>query len=72
MKRLTLLLSLVISIGISCQPVSAQDNADSRRLTASITGRIIWDGQDLSHANVSVYRDDKLRELYMSGIPKLG
>lgn len=71
MKRLTLL-SLVISIGIFCQPLSAQENADSRRLTASITGRIIWEGQDLSHANVSVYRDDKLRELYMSGIPKLG
>ena len=72
MKRLTLLLSLVISIGIFCHPLSAQENADPRRLTASITGRIIWDGQDLSHANVSVYRDDKLRELYMSGIPKLG
>lgn len=72
MKRLTLLLSLVISIGIFCQQLSAQGNVDSRRLTASITGRIIWDGQDLSHANVSVYRDDKLRELYMSGIPKSG
>ena len=72
MKRLTLLLSLVIGTGIFCQQLSAQENADPRRLTASITGRIIWDGQDLSHANVSVYRDDKLRELYMSGIPKLG
>ena len=72
MKRLTLLLSLVISIGIFCQQLSAQENANPRRLTASITGRIIWAGQDLSHANVSVYRDDKLRELYMSGIPKLG
>ena len=72
MKRLTLLLSVVISIGILCQQLSAQKSADPRRLTASITGRIIWDGQDLSHANVSVYRDDKLRELYISGIPKLG
>ena len=72
MKRLTLLLSLAISIGIFCQQLSAQGNADPRRMTASITGRIIWDGQDLSHANVSVYRDDKLRELYISGIPKLG
>ena len=26
----------------------------------------------LSHANVSAYRDDKLRELYISGIPQLG
>ena len=72
MKRLTLLLLFVISLGIFCQELSAQKTADTRRMTASITGRIIWDGQDLSHANVSVYRDDKLRELYMSGIPKLG
>ena len=75
MKRSTLLL-LVISIGliigIFCQQISAQENAETRRMTASITGRIIWDGQDLSHANVSVYRDDKLRNLYVSGIPKLG
>ena len=75
MKRSTLLL-LVISIGliigISCQQISAQETAETRRMTASITGRIIWGGQDLSHANVSVYRDDKLRNLYVSGIPKLG
>lgn len=76
MKRLTLRLLLVISIGfisgIFCQHLSAQETADTRRMTASITGRIIWDGQDLSHANVSIYRDDKLRNLYVSGIPKLG
>ena len=75
MKRLRLLL-LVMSIGlisgIFCQHLSAQENAETRRMTASITGRIIWGGQDLSHANVSVYRDDKLRNLYVSGIPKLG
>ena len=75
MKRSTLLL-LVISIGliigIFCQQISAQETAETRRMTASITGRIIWGGQDLSHANVSVYRDDKLRNLYVSGIPKLG
>ena len=75
MKRLTLLL-LVIGIGavsgMFCQHLSAQENANTRRMTATITGRIIWDGHDLSHANVSVYRDDKLRELYISGIPKLG
>ncbi len=72
MKRLTLLLSLVISIGIFCQQLSAQENADPKRMTATITGRILWDGHDLSHANVSAYRDDKLRELYISGIPQLG
>lgn len=76
MKRLTLLLSLVLSIGlisgIFCRQLAAQEKVDPRRLTASITGKIIWKGQDLSHANVSVYRDDKLRDLYISGIPKLG
>ena len=72
MKRLTLLLLLVISIGMFCQYLSAQETADTRQMTASITGRIIWDGHDLSHANVSAYRDEKLRELYISGIPKLG
>ena len=72
MKRSTLLLLLVISIGLCCQYLSAQETTDARRMTASITGRIIWEGHDLSHANVSAYRDAKLRELYISGIPKLG
>ena len=76
MKRSTLLLLLVISIGSTsgmfCQYLSAQETANTKRMTASITGRIIWDGHDLSHANVSAYRDEKLRELYISGIPKLG
>ena len=75
MKRL-ILLFLVIGIGlvsgVFCQDLSAQENVDARRLTATISGRIIWDGHDLSHANVSAYRDDKLRELYISGIPQLG
>ena len=75
MKRLTLLL-LVVSVstigGMFCQPLSAQENINTRRMTASITGRIIWDGHDLSHANVSVFRDEKLRQLYVSGVPKLG
>ena len=71
MKRLLLLL-LVIGIGIASQELSAQENADVRQMTATITGRIVWDGHDLSHANVSAYRDEKLRALYISGIPKLG
>ena len=75
MKRLLLLL-LVIGIGtisdVSRQELLAQENVDTRRMTATITGRIVWDGHDLSHANVSVYRDETLRELYVSGIPKLG
>ncbi len=75
MKRLMVLL-LVIGIGlvseIFCQHLSAQENADPRRFTTSIEGRIVWDGHDLSHANVSAYRDEKLRNLYISGIPQLG
>ena len=75
MKRLMMLL-LVIGIGfvseIFCQHLSAQENVDPRRLTAAIEGRIIWDDHDLSHANVSAYRDEKLRNLYISGIPQLG
>ena len=75
MKRMMIFL-LVISIGlvseIFCQHLSAQEGVDSRRLTASIEGRIVWDGHDLSHANVSAYRDERLRNLYISGIPQLG
>ncbi len=77
MKRLRLLL-LVIGIGtiiiggMFYQSLSAQENTDTRRMTASITGRIVWEGHDLSHANVSVFRDEQLRKLYISGIPKLG
>ena len=75
MKRLMILL-LVIGIGlvseIFCQYLSAQGDVDPRRLTASIEGRIVWDGHDLSHANVSAYRDERLRNLYISGIPQLG
>ena len=75
MKRL-ILLFLVIGIGligdVFHQDLPAQEDVDTRRMTATITGRILWDGHDLSHANVSAYRDDKLRELYISGIPQLG
>ncbi len=75
MKRMVILL-LVIGIGlvseIFCQHLSAQEDVDPKRLTASIEGRIVWDGHDLSHANVSAYRDERLRNLYISGIPQLG
>ena len=75
MKRL-MLLFLVIGIGVVGdvfhRDLLAQENVDAKRLTATITGRILWDGHDLAHANVSAYRDEKLRELYISGIPQLG
>ncbi len=74
MKRLIPLL-LVISIGfigdVLCQQPSAQENA-ARRMTATLSGNVIWEGHDLSHTSVSVYRDEELRELYISGIPQLG
>ena len=75
MKRLIPLL-LVISIGFIgegfCQEPSAQQNAATRRMTATLSGSVIWEGHDLSHTSVSVYRDEELRELYTSGIPQLG
>ena len=75
MKRLMPLL-LVISIGligeVFCQKLFAQENATTRRMTATLSGSVIWEGQDLSHTSVSVYRDAELRELYISGILQLG
>ena len=75
MKRLIPLL-LVMSIGFIgeafCQQPSAQENAATRRMTATVSGSVIWEGHDLSHTSVSVYRDEELRELYTSGIPQLG
>ena len=75
MKRLMPLL-LVISIGfigeVFCQKLSAQENAATRRMTATLSGSVTWEGQDLSHTSVSVYRDEELKELYTSGIPQLG
>ena len=75
MKQLIPLL-LVMSIGligeVFCQQPSAQENAVTRRMTATLSGSVIWEGHDLSHTSVSVYRDEALKELYTSGIPQLG
>ena len=75
MKRLIPLL-LVISIWFTgevfCQESSPQENAAARRMTATLSGSVIWEGHDLSHTSVSVYRDAELKELYTSGIPQLG
>ena len=74
MKRLIPLL-LVMSVGFIgdglCQTPSAQENA-AQRMTATLSGSVIWEGHDLSHTSVSVYRDEALKELYTSGIPQLG
>ena len=75
MRRLMPLL-LIIGIGligeVFCQQPSAQENAATRRMTATLSGSVIWEGHDLSHTSVSVYRDEELRELYTTGIPQLG
>ena len=34
--------------------------------------KVIWKGQNLSQTNISVYRDEKLKDLYTSGITRLG
>lgn len=75
MQRL-ILLFLVIGVGlvncVFCQDLSAQEDVDTRRMTATLSGWVLWAGHDLSHANISAYRDASLRELYISGIPQLG
>ena len=72
MKRLTLLL-LVISIGFAGEALcQAQEDATAKRMTATLAGRVVWRGQDLSHTSVSVYRDEALQQVYISGIPQLG
>ncbi|RKU34916.1 hypothetical protein C6496_18830 [Candidatus Poribacteria bacterium] len=72
MKRLTLLL-LAISIGFAGEALcQAQEDATAKRMTATLAGRVVWRGQDLSHTSVSVYRDEALQQVYISGIPQLG
>ena len=41
-------------------------------LTAKLSGEVVWQGFDLSQTNVSVYRDEKLKELYTSGLSSSG
>ena len=72
MKPLTLLL-FTITIGLAtdafCQ---TQEDATAKRMTATLAGKVVWRGQDLSHTSVSVYRDEALQQIYISGIPQLG
>lgn len=79
MKRLVRLL-LLICIGLcplaSLSQIPSAQNGQSRaatkRMTAMISGKVVWPGQDVSHANVSVYRDEGLTQLYLMGIPQHG
>ena len=70
MKRLMLLL-FTISIGLVSEAF-CQEDATAKRMTATLAGQVIWEGQDLSHTSVSVYRDEELKLVYISGIPQLG
>ena len=72
MKRLTLLL-FTITIGLLGEAFChAQEDATAKRMTATLAGSVVWKGQDLSHTSVSVYRDEALQQVYISGIPQLG
>ncbi len=70
MKRLMLLV-FTINIGL-VNGAFCQEDATAKRMTATLSGQVIWEGQDLSHTSVSVYRDEELKLVYISGIPQLG
>ncbi len=84
MKRL-LIFTLVISFGFiyysvvfaqqSSQQILPTDSKDNepefKGMTAKLSGVVVWKGHDLSHTNVSVYRDEKLKDLYTSGVSLL-
>lgn len=77
-----LVLILIINIGLpwnitgfsqlsqeQTNPSQPSNNKlSSKVLSSKLMGKVVWEGFDLSHTNVSVYRDDKLRELYTSGL----
>ena len=72
MKRLTLLL-FIISLGFAGEALcQAQADGTAKRMTATLAGKVVWRGQDLSHTSVSVYHDEALQQVYISGIPQLG
>ncbi len=52
--------------------VGTESQPEIKRMTSRLTGEVVWKGYDLSHTNVSVYRDEKLKDIYTSGISKLG
>ena len=52
--------------------VTAGNQVDFKKMTSQLSGDVIWKGYDLSHTNVSVYRDEKLKDIYTGGVSKLG
>lgn len=85
MKRL-ILLAFVIGIGVISNPMLyAQQSAGQvvpsnptnsqpspEHLTAKLSGKVVWQGHDLSYTNVSVYKDEKLKDIYTSGVSRSG
>ncbi len=77
MKQLPLAV-LIMALGIYTPAARSQNlpsQADkpvnvTKRMTATLEGKVIWEGEALANVNVSVYRDTALKELYMSGIPQ--
>lgn len=85
MKRFGILflfcyIGLICSINISAQqstkivPPPGSENLKPalKGFNATITGEIVWEGHKLTQTNVSVYRDEKLKDLYTSGISQQG
>lgn len=81
MKRL-ILFALVICVGLlsnskfyaqqTTPPNSKNTQADVNKLNATLLGNVVWKGKDLTQTNVSVYRDEKLKDLYTSGLTNAG
>ena len=85
MKRFGILL-LLFYVGLFCSttiyaqqstkivppPSSADLKPALKGFNATITGEIVWEGHKLTQTNVSVYRDEKLKDLYTSGISQQG
>ncbi len=77
MKRLLLVLLMMslssymrAALSQEASPKPLIDTQVGKQMTATLEGTVIWEGQDLSNTNVSVYRDEALTELYVSGIPQ--
>ncbi len=46
--------------------------ADVNKMNATLIGNVVWRGKDLTQTNVSVYRDEKLKDLYTTGLTNAG
>ncbi len=66
------LLSWVVHAQQTTPLVGTGTQPKIKQMTARLSGEVIWKGYDLSHTNVSVYRDEQLKDIYTSGVSKLG